>query len=204
MKQTMLATALAMMMSFVGFAAGTNTETTTTTVGALALAAESNSGNGAQDQAQHTNTQAAASATITAPSVKDRGYFRGRFGAGAVFGEPTGASLKYWLNDTMAVDGVIGVGFHEETDFYLHSSFLWHKFDLFSVPKGRLPLYFGVGPRLKLRDGQERFGVRVPVGVSYMFEDTPVDVFLEVAPILDFTPSVRGGFTVGIGARYWF
>jgi hypothetical protein len=32
----------------------------------------------------------------------------------------------------------------------------------------------------------------------------PVDVFLEVAPILDFTPSTRGGFTAGIGARYWF
>jgi len=32
----------------------------------------------------------------------------------------------------------------------------------------------------------------------------PVDIFVEVGPVIDFTPSVRGGVTGGIGARYWF
>lgn len=35
-------------------------------------------------------------------------------------------------------------------------------------------------------------------------ESVPVDVFVEVASILNFTPSVRGGITAGIGARFWF
>jgi hypothetical protein len=82
---------------------------------------------------------------------------------------------------------------------------LWHIHDIASVPEGQLSLYFGAGARVKFRDnGEERLGLRVPVGVSYLLEDVPVDVFLEVAPILDFTPSVRGGFTAGIGARFWF
>ena len=153
-------------------------------------------------EATDTGTTGATPAITTSQSD---GHSGGRFGAGLILGEPTGASLKYWLNDTMAIDGAIGWSFHRETDLHLHSDFLWHKFDLFSVPEGRLPLYFGVGARVKFRDHEDdQVGIRAPVGVSYIFEKIPVDIFLEVAPIIDFTPSVRGGFTAGIGARYWF
>jgi hypothetical protein len=128
-----------------------------------------------------------------------------RFGAGLIVGEPTGISLKYFLSEKTAIDGAIGWGFHHETDLHLHSDFLWHIHDIASVPEGQLSLYFGAGARVKFRDnGEDRLGLRVPVGVSYLLENVPVDVFLEVAPILDFTPSVRGGFTAGIGARFWF
>jgi hypothetical protein len=128
-----------------------------------------------------------------------------KFGVGLMLGEPTGASLKYWLNDTLAIDGGMGWSFHHEDNLHLHADVLWHKFDLFHVEGGQLPLYFGVGPRLKLRDNREdRFGIRGPVGVSYMFDDLPVDIFLEVAPVIDFTPKTRLEFTAGIGARYWF
>ena len=79
------------------------------------------------------------------------------------------------------------------------------QFDLFQVPPGKLPLYVGVGGGVKFRDhDDDRVSVRVPVGVSYMLDNAPVDVFLEVAPVVDFTPSTRGGFTAGIGARFWF
>ena len=128
-----------------------------------------------------------------------------RFGAGLLLGEPTGASLKYFLTDKTAIDGAIGWSFHRETDLHLHGDFLWHKHDLFSVSEGQLSLYYGVGARVKFRDrADDQVGVRVPVGVSYLFERVPVDVFAEVAPVLDFTPSARGGFTAGIGVRWWF
>ena len=121
-----------------------------------------------------------------------------------MFGEPVGVSLKYWLNETMAIDGGIGASFHHDNGLQLHSDVLWHNFDLFTVPEGRLPLYLGVGARLKFEDGDDRFGIRVPVGVSYMFENNPVDIFLEVAPILDLAPSVHGDFNAVIGVRFWF
>jgi len=129
----------------------------------------------------------------------------GCFGAGLILGEPTGASLKYWLNDTMALDGAVRWSIHDEIDRYLHGDILWHKFDLFQVPPGKLPLYVGVGGGVKFRDhDDDRVSVRVPVGVSYMLDNASVDVILEVAPVVDFTPSTHGGFTAGIGARFWF
>jgi hypothetical protein len=132
-------------------------------------------------------------------------YPNHRFGAGLMVGEPTGLSLKYWLDDNLAVDGAVGAAFHPDTDLYLHSDILWHNFDLLHVPRGQLPLYLGVGGRVKfVDDGDDRFGIRVPIGVSYLFDNAPVDIFLEVAPILDVTPSVRGDFTASLGARFWF
>jgi hypothetical protein len=129
----------------------------------------------------------------------------GRFGLGLILGEPTGVSLKYFFNDNLAIDGAAGWSFRDETDLSLHSDLLWHKFDLISVPKGQLPFYIGAGARVKFRDNAEdEIGIRLPIGVSYIFDDIPLDVFFEVAPVVDFAPSTRGLFTAGIGARWWF
>ena len=132
-----------------------------------------------------------------------------RFGAGIILGEPTGASLKYWLNDTMAIDGAIGASYNDDdnndSDFYLHADVLWHNFDLIKVPKGRLPVYFGIGSLVRFRDDEDnQVGVRVPVGLSYMFDDAPIDIFAEIGPAIDMAPDVRGEVTGGIGIRFWF
>lgn len=127
------------------------------------------------------------------------------FEVGAIFGEPTGLSLKYWMNDTMALDGGVGWSFRDEDDLHLHSDVLWHNFDVFKVSKGRLPLYYGVGARVKFRDNRDDLvGIRFPIGISYLFEDAPVSLFLEVAPVLDVAPDTDGDFTAGIGVRFCF
>lgn len=143
--------------------------------------------------------------TTTPMFQNDTSDMSGRFGLGAIFGEPTGVSLKYFFNDTIAIDGGAGWAFHRHTDFHLHSDILWHDFDLLPVPEGKLPLYLGVGARLKIEDrADDRFGIRVPVGVAYFFERLPIEVFAEVAPVLDLAPSTRGGLTGGVGVRWWF
>jgi hypothetical protein len=132
--------------------------------------------------------------------------YAGKLGAGITIGEPIGASLKYWFNDTLAIDGAVGWSSHDDTDLYVHSDVLWHNFDLIPVSRGRLPLYFGVGGLVRFRDDNKdnQVGVRVPVGLSYMFDNAPVDIFVEIAPALDVAPDVRGEVTGGIGIRYWF
>jgi hypothetical protein len=69
--------------------------------------------------------------------------------------------------------------------------------------KGRLPLYFGIGARLKLGD-PTRFGVRIPVGVSYIFEEASLDIFFELVPIFDLAPDTDFKVGWGIGIRYYF
>ncbi len=147
--------------------------------------------------------------TVTSPKSNPDNItssYAGKFGAGIIIGEPTGASLKYWLNDTLAIDGAAGWSLHDHTDFYLHSDLLWHKLDLIPVPRGRLAGYVGAGGLVRFRNDHynNEFGVRVPVGVSYMFDNAPVDVFAEIAPALDVAPDARGEITGGIGIRYWF
>ena len=130
----------------------------------------------------------------------------GKLGAGIIVGEPIGGSLKYWFDDRMAIDGAVGWSSEDHTDLYVHSDVLWHNFDLIPVSKGRLPLYFGVGGLVRFRDDNHdnQVGVRVPVGVSYIFDNAPLDVFAEVGPAIDVAPDVRGEITGGVGIRFWF
>jgi hypothetical protein len=141
---------------------------------------------------------------LTAPSTgvdpQDR-----PFEAGVIFGEPTGLSLKYWVSDVMAIDGGVGWSFDDDTDLHLHGDVLWHNFDVFNVSKGELPIYFGVGARGQFRDNRDdRAGIRFPIGINYLFEDVPLSLFLEIAPVLDVVPSTRGDLTAGIGLRFRF
>jgi hypothetical protein len=61
-----------------------------------------------------------------------------------------------------------------------------------------------VGGRIRFEDNDSRVGVRVPVGLAYLFEGEPVDLYIEVAPILDLTPDTGFSMNGGIGARYFF
>lgn len=87
---------------------------------------------------------------------------------------------------------------------HVHADLLFHNFNLFNVNKGRLPLYYGVGARIKFHEDHNRIGVRVPVGLEYIFEGNHVDMFLEVVPLFDLTPETEFGINSAIGIRYFF
>jgi hypothetical protein len=81
--------------------------------------------------------------------------------------------------------------------------YLLHSFRLIDVPEGKLPFYYGIGGRLKTSD-KTRLGVRVPLGLAYLFQTAPIDIFLEVVPILDFIPKTDFRINAALGARYYF
>ncbi len=129
----------------------------------------------------------------------------GSFGFGPLVGEPTGAGMKLWLSSKTAVDAGAGWSFADPDGFQVHGDFLFHKFDLFHTSSGELPLYFGVGGRVKFVDhGDNRAGIRGPVGVSYLIPNSRLELFAEVAPIVDVAPSTRLQWNGGIGLRYYF
>jgi hypothetical protein len=70
---------------------------------------------------------------------------------------------------------------------------------------GRLPLYYGIGGRLVLRgDGEDLgLGARVPLGAGYIFEEAPVELFLEVVPVLELAPDTDLDMDAALGARIY-
>ena len=132
-----------------------------------------------------------------------------RFSAGVLLGRPSGISLKYWLAPAAAVDAAVGWDFGDER-LHIHAHYLQHFFDLFATYPDRLPLYVGIGADLRFRasdNGESdelRSGLRVPLGVSFLSADVPVDVFAELVPGMRVYPETRFDFWWGIGARYRF
>jgi hypothetical protein len=125
------------------------------------------------------------------------------FGLGIIIGEPTGVSFKYWTGSNSAFDGAVAWSFIDGGALHIHADYILHSFNLIPVPSGTLPLYYGIGARIKLLD-KASFGVRVPVGLAYLFSGTPIDIFLEVVPILNLAPKTDFKINAAIGGRYFF
>jgi len=128
----------------------------------------------------------------------------GNFGLGVIIGEPTGISMKYWNGRTTAIDGAIAWSFGDESAFHLHADYLIHAFEVIKVSEGALPLYYGIGGRLKFQKKEDQLGIRIPLGMAYYFSKAPLDIFLELVPILELIPSTEFDFNAAIGIRYYF
>lgn len=131
------------------------------------------------------------------------------FGLGIILGEPTGISLKVRLSENTAVDGALGYSFVNKESLHIHGDFLLHDYSLIRVDEGRLPVYYGIGGRIKLKNKEngnddDRIGVRVPLGLAYEFSSRKVDIFLEVVPVLDLAPETDASINAALGARYYF
>ena len=121
-------------------------------------------------------------------------------GVGVALGQPMGASAKYWMSSTTAIDGF--AGYHFNNNFDLHADYLWHSFSSFSVSQGRLPFYLGLGGRVNLGD-DSHFGMRLPLGLSYLFPTDPIEAFVEIAPVVKLIPDVGADVDGMIGLRVY-
>ena len=128
------------------------------------------------------------------------------FGAGIVLGEPTGFSVKSWTSTVTAWDAALAWSFARETNLDFHADYLWHDFSFIHASEELIPVYYGLGGRIKSSSNSSnaRVGVRVVGGIAYYFPKDPIDVFLEIAPIIDLLPSTELSFNSGIGIRYFF
>ena len=126
------------------------------------------------------------------------------FGIGVETGFPgTGLSLKMWTGETTALDGSLTWSFSGNGYLGADLDFIKHNFDLISVSKGSLPLYYGLGAHLGIGDP---FGLaaRVPIGLAYCFEGAPLDVFFEVVPGLTILPDLDFYIAGNLGIRFFF
>lgn len=128
------------------------------------------------------------------------------FGLGVILGEPTGVSAKAWIDRYNAIDGAAAVSLDGDARFHVHASYLRHEYGIFPVNRGALPVHYGIGMRYRSQRGSDtdRVGVRIPVGVAYHFADMPLELFGEVAPILDITPDTSLRLNAAVGLRFYF
>ncbi|MBN2737189.1 MAG: hypothetical protein JXR70_09430 [Spirochaetales bacterium] len=126
------------------------------------------------------------------------------FGAGIILGEPSGLTAKFWINNQNALDLAVAWSLVSEMQLHVHGDYLFHFLDLFPVPKGYLPLYVGAGARAKITAVTPQIGIRAPVGLAYLFENAPIEIFLEIAFIMDLFPATNASGGGGIGIRYFF
>ena len=149
------------------------------------------------------------------------GHLRGRrfdanktFGLGLELGDPTGLTGKYFVQTDQALQfGVGGVFLFDRTGFNVYGDYLWHPVSLASTEDFELPFFVGVGARFwtfTYADDTRvsAFGVRVPVGLAFDFNNVPLDIFFQIVPTLDFfshyNHSAYLDFDASIGIRYWF
>jgi hypothetical protein len=154
----------------------------------------------------------AASSTASADGVD-----KGALGVGIIIGEPTGVCAKLYLKDDQAIQAALALS-AVVGGFQVHADYLFHPLILEEREAFTLPAYIGPGLRLLQRgagrDGDDdfRLGVRVVAGLLFDFKEVPLDVFVEVAAVGQYTfgsdsDSVNGlglALNGGIGARYYF
>lgn len=139
-----------------------------------------------------------------------------KYGLGIIIGEPTGISGKFWLNKKEAYDG--GISWRFGDYFNIHADYLYHNYNVFdeAVIKGLLPLYYGFGGRV-IFDNEHRyrkhyedkdydiiFGARAIAGLEYLVPEAPLDIFLELAPVINLIPEIDLDITGGLGIRFLF
>lgn len=126
----------------------------------------------------------------------------GDFGLGVMLGEPTGVSAKVWNNQNSAFGFGAAWSFGRYDAIHLHADYLRHSW-FGDIEKGNLAFYYGIGGRLVLAD-DPAIGVRIPVGLNYVVEDAPIDLFVEAVPILDLAPSTDFDGNGALGLRFYF
>lgn len=126
-------------------------------------------------------------------------------GVGVGVGEPSGIALAYRPHKIHTLAAMAGWSIKDRS-FHLHADYLLTLRST-HVPdsSASIDLYAGAGPTLNIgkRTDGPGLGARVPIGVSITF-DQPVDVFIEMAPVIGVLPEVElhGNGTIGI--RGWF
>lgn len=129
----------------------------------------------------------------------------GSFDAGAIVGDPTGLSIKAWINDSYAFDIAASWSNGRRDKRYVHGDYLRHDYTLINVKNGDLPVYYGIGARVLDEDGRKtKAGIRIPLGLEYLIYKLPLSLFVEIVPRLDLTPDTDFELDAALGIRYRF
>ena len=160
-----------------------------------------------------------AAAAIAEEDPRNTELFAAESGLGTavVLGEPMAVSVKLWISQTSALDAGVGWSFYRRTPQgmrqrgapYAYIEYLYHFFDRIKTRTGKFVYFIGAGVEGAYMDYNEKFqdriymGLRLPFGLTYMFTNAPLDIYIELAPSVVVMRGMSSDTGAGIGLRYW-
>jgi len=116
-------------------------------------------------------------------------------------GIPTGIDLNF-ESKSNSINSILSWGI---PDLFYFSTSYHENFRLETsedVP-GILRLYFGGGVLFRVTAHDAKFGFRIPLGIKFFFNNSPLDVFAEVAPGIHLVPETTPLIEGAIGVRFY-
>lgn len=140
------------------------------------------------------------------------------FGFGIIFGNPLGGTMKFWTSNTNAFTVSLGEDYFGSPR--ITADYLWHFNNAFhsnvvslyagpgvafGMGHGQSYLYYKVGPNswYYRAGGETEIGVRGMVGVDIDPTNTPIEIFLELGPLMGITPGYGVTFDAALGIRFY-
>lgn len=145
------------------------------------------------------------------------------FGVGFSVGDPTAVSFRFWTSRDNSWDLAVGASYLGNP--HVHGDYLWHFNDAFN--SRIVSLYAGVGAALGFGDKRDGwvlvrykkkdkdywyYGDRADdlvvaakgtFGLNFIPRNTPLDIFLELNPIIGISPGFGFDIMPALGIRFY-
>lgn len=128
-----------------------------------------------------------------------------RLGLGVVVAGPTGITANYFYGKGKDVAASLG---WSKDSFHLNLDHHWNNRKWIKADGIAINVYYGLGVRWLSYESREdranEIGIRAPLGVQHIFKPVGIQIFFELAPVLNLIPSTAFGIDLALGARYFF
>ncbi len=128
-------------------------------------------------------------------------------GVGGELISPVGLSYKVPINESSAVTGALGLfvtdGFNSSRFEINYLSYRDNE-DI-NIASGDLNPYIGAGLSFRFAENLDpTVSLRVPFGIEYMIDNSPIEVYMDIGPFLTVTDPLSFSFDSSLGFRYRF
>lgn len=131
-------------------------------------------------------------------------------GIGLILGTPdTGISIKFMNSGYRHFNGAVAWSSgndnkNEAGYLHLHADYIFKKWRIFERQATNFNTFLGAGLQLRTGPGDETFGVRIPLGLSYTFDEVPIDTFIELVPLIGLIPDTDFDVDAAFAIRFLF
>lgn len=121
-------------------------------------------------------------------------------GVGIVLGEPSGVLAQFFMTRKSVLDVTAAWSFDQW--FMVAADYQTYNYIADAPPEWRW--YYGVGGYAAFPENEDGIvGVRVPLGISYSFPRSFIDLWLEIDPALKLVPKTEAALQGGLGVTLW-